>query len=289
MNPKPAYQNFFLHPEIPRRRQYEIVRARFVDRLPVKEIARRFGVRFNTAQALIRDFKHALDHNSLPEFFLAPSPGPKGERIKSQVREPILALRARGYASTDIHSALALANRKVSLSLIDQVLKEKGWSGLRKRTREERERIADEIRSGKIPGLTVPVPATPETPPVADRKQLDLSAGRSWFTRQAGLFLFLPFLRQIGIESLVQRVRLAGSQMIPALSYLLSLLSLKLLDKERKSHVADWSFDEAIGLFAGLNAPPKTTALTDYSYRLEEGQQNALLAEWVGAVAMPLS
>ena len=38
----------------------------------------------------------------------------------------------------------------------------------------------------------------------------------------------------------------------------LSLLALKLLDKERRSHINDFNFDEAVGLFAGLNLPPKS-------------------------------
>ncbi|MCJ7432210.1 MAG: hypothetical protein MUO77_01840, partial [Anaerolineales bacterium] len=72
-----------------------------------------------------------------------------------------------------------------------------------------------------------------------------------------------------------------GTKMIPAASYLLSLLSLKLLDKERKSHVTDWNFDEALGLFAGLNVLPKDSAATDYSYRINSGQHNSLMARWV--------
>ena len=45
--------------------------------------------------------------------------------------------------------------------------------------------------------------------------------------------------------------------MIPAVNALLSLLALKLLDKERRSHIGDFDFDEALGLFAGLNVLPK--------------------------------
>ena len=69
--------------------------------------------------------------------------------------------------------------------------------------------------------------------------------------------------------------------MIPAVSYVLSLLALKLLDKERKSHISDWNFDQALGWFAGLNILPKSTATTDYTYRLLNGEHNRLLVEWV--------
>ncbi len=73
--------------------------------------------------------------------------------------------------------------------------------------------------------------------------------------------------------------------MVPAPSALLSLLSLKLLDKERRSHINDFNFDEAMGLFAGLNILPKRTFATDYSYRTHREQQRTLLQGWVKALA----
>ena len=44
-----------------------------------------------------------------------------------------------------------------------------------------------------------------------------------------------------------------GSKMVPAANALLSLLTLKLIDKQRLSHIDDFNCDEALGLFAGLN------------------------------------
>jgi hypothetical protein len=59
---------------------------------------------------------------------------------------------------------------------------------------------------------------------------------------------------------------------------------LKLLDKERLSHINDFNFDEALGLFAGLNVLPKKSFATDYSYRTCRGHQLALLGRWVPAL-----
>ena len=73
--------------------------------------------------------------------------------------------------------------------------------------------------------------------------------------------------------------------MVPAPSALLSLLALKLLDKERRSHIDDFNCDEALGLFAGLNILPKKSFATDYSYRTQRSQQQRLLAGWVKALA----
>jgi hypothetical protein len=73
--------------------------------------------------------------------------------------------------------------------------------------------------------------------------------------------------------------------MVPAPSALLALLALKLLDKERRSHIDDFNTDEALGLFAGLNILPKKSFATAYSYRAGRDQQLGLLQGWVKAIA----
>jgi hypothetical protein len=96
------------------------------------------------------------------------------------------------------------------------------------------------------------------TPAVADRGALDLSPGRSLRTRVAGLFLCLPLLVRLHFDELARQADYPGSDMVPAAAALLSLLTLKLLDKERRSHISDFDCDEALGLFAGLNIPPRS-------------------------------
>ena len=73
--------------------------------------------------------------------------------------------------------------------------------------------------------------------------------------------------------------------MVPAPSALLSLLTLKLLDKERRSHISDFNFDEALGLFAGLTMLPKTTFATDSSSRTQREHPHCLLAAWLTHLA----
>ncbi len=100
-------------------------------------------------------------------------------------------------------------------------------------------------------------------------------------TRVAGLFAFWPLLVQLGFDDLVKQAGYPGSDMVPATSALWSLLALKRIDKERRSHISDFNFDEALGLFAGLNILPKATFATDYSYRTVRENQRQLLAGWV--------
>jgi hypothetical protein len=112
-----------------------------------------------------------------------------------------------------------------------------------------------------------------------------LAQGRRLRTRVAGIFLFLPLLARLHFGDVVRQAGYPGSRMIPAPAALPSLLSLKLLDKERRSHIDDFNGDEALGLFAGLNVLPKKSFLTDCSYRTARPQQQALLTGWVGALA----
>jgi hypothetical protein len=101
----------------------------------------------------------------------------------------------------------------------------------------------------------------------------------------AGVLLFLPLLARLRFDDLVTQAGYPGSGMIPSPAALLSLLTLKLLDKERRSHITDFDFDEALGLFAGLNVLPKKSYATDYSYRTSRSCQQALLSRWVAALA----
>jgi hypothetical protein len=112
----------------------------------------------------------------------------------------------------------------------------------------------------------VPPPSVgPEPPEIADCRVLRLTPGRSLHTRVAGVFLFLPLLARLQFDQIVSQANYPGSQMVPAVAALLSLLALKLLDKERRSHINDFNFDEALGFFAGLNILPKKSFVTDYS------------------------
>lgn len=129
--------------------------------------------------------------------------------------------------------------------------------------------------------------AEKEIPAVADRRELVLSSSEPLRlrTRVAGLFLFLPLLARLGFDRLVQQADYPGSKKVPADAALLALLTLKLLDKERRSHIDDFNFEEALGLFAGLNILPKKSFATDYSYRTQRQQQQQLLAGWVKQLA----
>ena len=95
-------------------------------------------------------------------------------------------------------------------------------------------------------------------------------------------------MAQVRLDQLVTTAAYPGSEMVPAAAAILALLVLKLLDKERRSHINDFNFDEALGLFAGLNVLPKKSFVTDYSYRTARDNPLELLRGWVPAIGAVL-
>jgi hypothetical protein len=60
------------------------------------------------------------------------------------------------------------------------------------------------------------------------------------------------------------------------------MLALKLVGKERLSQINDFNFDRGLGLFAGLNVLPKSTAISTYSYRLSSKHIHNFMKGFVG-------
>jgi len=128
-----------------------------------------------------------------------------------------------------------------------------------------------------------PPTVKPEIAEVADVRRLDLSL-RSFRTRLAGLFLFVPLLDPIDLSAVVTAARLPGSQMIPAAQAVRSLLAMKLIGAERKSHVMDLVMDQAIAVFAGINVVPKRSYLAAYSSRVDHRACLRLMEAWLEQV-----
>ena len=91
----------------------------------------------------------------------------------------------------------------------------------------------------------------------------------SWESEAAGVMVFAPFIDQLNLPKVVEEAGLPGTKTIPALSYFLSFLALKLIGTERYAHLTEHAFDPGLGLFAGLNVLPKCTAMSTYSYGLD--------------------
>ena len=63
-----AARQFFHKPASARQRQYEALRAVFVDGLPQKDAAGRFGYSYDAFRQLVREFRLSLDQPQQPPF-----------------------------------------------------------------------------------------------------------------------------------------------------------------------------------------------------------------------------
>ena len=95
-------QRFFAKPATPRQRQYEALRAFYLEGLPSAECARRFGYSAGAFRVLC----HAFRRGDLPELFATARPGRREQPKKSRAHEQIVALRKRNYSVYEISQAL---------------------------------------------------------------------------------------------------------------------------------------------------------------------------------------
>jgi hypothetical protein len=255
---------FFLAPDATHQRQYEALRAYFLDNLSAADVAARFGYSTAAFRSLCHQFRH--DPTLRAGFFQTPRPGPRHAPARDCVRELVVAMRKRNLSVYDIQRELAAAGHTLSINSLSILLREEGFAPLPRRRDDER------------PPTVRPQPAA-----VADVRTLNL-APRAFPTRLGGLFFFVPLLHPLELDQVVRQAQLPGSKMIPAEQALRTLLALKLIGKERKSHVMDLVDDQGIALFAGLNAVPKRSYLAAYSSQIDDRITGRLMAAWFTAV-----
>lgn len=252
----------FLEPANVNQRQYEALRAYFVDGLPSAEAAKRFGYTPGSFRVLAHQFRR----NPHREFFLPSAREARPHGKQNRLRNRVIALRKQNLSVYDISRAVSREEESISPAAVAEIVRAEGFARLPRRLDEER-----------------PERPRPTTAEVADVRRLDL-APRQFGTRFGGLFLFVPWLVSCSFNALLRRAGLPGSEMVPAGCAMRSLLALKLYGNARHSHVMSHVLDEGLALFGGLNVIPKRSFLTEYSCRIDPGCHVKLMRAWFRAV-----
>lgn len=245
-----ADASFFTHPRLDWQKRYEALRASFVERLPAHIVADRFGYTTSYIHLLRHQFKHGkLDFAEPPAEDSA-----RRRRVSAETRQKIRSWRERRLSAADITELLLEEGLEISVRTVERVLAEEGFAKLPRRTGLKIDRT---VQGAQIPDKS-------------QKMGVEELEGERFDSPAAGVFLFAPFLEQLRFPEVVRVAQLPGSKQIPALSYLLSFLALKLLGTERYAHVGEHGFDPGLGLFAGLNVLPKCTAMSSYAYALDD-------------------
>jgi Transposase DDE domain len=251
---------FFKHPSTPGQKQYEALRAFYMDHVPATEVARRYGYQYAAFNSLRQRFK-----DGDLKFFVTAPRGPKGPRIEEQTVDEIVKYRRQGLSAFQIAEALDNMGRPVSVTAIQRILQQAGFPKLPRRTQL------------KI-GLTKDNTVVPDYACELDHKKLN---GKVLDCAVGGIFLFAPLIEHFGLPQAIEKAGLPRSSQISALNYVFSMLALKLIGKERLSQINDFNFDNGFGLFAELNVLPKSTAISTYSYRLSQRSVHQFMKEFV--------
>jgi transposase len=243
-------------------RRYEALRAWFVDGLSYQAAGQRFGYTRWAMVDLVRQYRAGkLDLFAPPR---KPGPPPGIAPARDAARGRVIELRRRGLSTYEISARLAAQGTPLNRTSVGEILAEEGFGRLLRHPEPEAS-----ISPG-TPGRDTNLPRAAVIDFGAWPAHLD--------TIRAGLLLVLPDLVALDLPALIARAGYPGTSVIPATSWLLSLLALKLTATRRVSHVDDLLSDPAAALLAGLAVLPKKSALTDYSYRLSHDHQRAFLA-----------
>ena len=183
---------------------------------------------------------------------------------KDRARGRVIELRRQGLSAYEISRRLSAEGTPLNRTSVGEVLAEEGFGRLLRHP--EPEASSNPATAGRDTNL-----------PAA--KVLDFATWPERLeTTKAGLLLAVPDLVSLDLPALVSAAGYPGTRVIPGISWLLSLLALKLTRTRRVSHVDDLLSDPAAGLLAGMAVLPKKTVLTDYSYRLSHDHQQRFLA-----------
>jgi hypothetical protein len=252
---------YFAHPHSPGQKQYEALRAFYVDRLPARIVAGRFGYTVASFNAL----RHKFKTRELT-FQFTEQPGPHGSRIPKEVQQRIFEIRrTHNLSNYRIAEILAIEGHEVNPRTISRLLKAAGFPPVPRRAKLD---IGETVKGAMVP-------------PEARVLNNEMLEGLKATCSVGGIFLFMPLIEQLRLPQVIEKASLPGSKQIPSLQYFLSFLALKLIGKERLSQINDLNFDKGMGLFAGLNVLPKCTAASDYSYRLDINSLDRLLQGFV--------
>jgi transposase len=253
----------FTAPQQLNQRRYEALRAYHVDGLSYEQAGQPFGYTRWSMVDLVRRYRAGeLELFTPPR---KPGPPPGTAPAKDRARARVIELRRQGLSTYEISARLASENTPLNRTGVAEILTEQGFGRLLRHP---------EPQASTSPATTGRDTRLPRT------ARLDFDTWPATTeTGKAGLLLLIPDLIALQLPDLVRTAGYPGTRVVPATSWLLSLLALKLTRTRRVSHVDDLLIsDPAAALFAGLATLPKKSALTDYSYRTCHDHQRRFLA-----------
>jgi transposase len=124
-------EKYFLHPVHDWQKRYEALRASFVDRLPAKVVADRFGY----SQSYVNLLRHQFIHEKIDFSEPVPAGKIKRRKVDSLTRSKICNMREHRLSAGEIVQLLSEDGIELSVRTVERVLTEEGYPKLPRRTR----------------------------------------------------------------------------------------------------------------------------------------------------------
>lgn len=265
-----SLERYFNSPFSTSQKHYEALRSIFIDGLSTQEAAEKASLSYGSLKNL-RSEAGKLIKEGYDPFFSKSNDSHQERSIPNTVIQKIIFFRRKNLSITDIKTKLDALGYYHSLDAINRILKSEGFeTPLPRRTRQER---AELVIPNKI------------TPPQSMLNKLNDQ--RFSTSKGAHALVFLPLIEQLGIIKAIETAGFPGTSKISALSYVLSILALKLVGCARLSHDKTWNLDYGLGLFAGLNVLPKNASLSSYSYRISREANKKFMINLAAIFAAP--
>jgi transposase len=253
---------FFAKPQNTVQKQYEALRAFYVEKWSGEEVAKRFGYTLSSFYSLTRDFKKNLLQDKPAQFFFTlKTTGRKPKADTDKINQFIVGLRKKYLSVPDIKAIVdAQGQHTVSERHVYNVIKNEGFARLPRRNNSIREKAGTEFK------IEAPISSMLNFMPETFSSQNSL-----------GILCLLPYIQRYGIDRLILQSGYPETSAISKLSSILCFIALKLSDVRRYSADDIWCMDRGLGLFAGLNVLPKTGWYTSYSHRITRSMNRDFL------------
>ena len=254
-------KNFFLNPQSIPQKQYEALRAYYVDNRSAKDVANEFGYMHRGFTSIVLDFNKKLNSsNGKDIFFKAVQKGRKPNDRTNLTKDIIIKFRKQYLSLEEIKAALDALGHSVSEKAIYNILKSEGFARLPRRQKI----IKQQSHPNKIKA--------------AKTVMCDFN-NESFKTVSGGSLCLLPILKKSGIDRIIENSSYPETKSINRLSSILSFIALKVNNVRRYSADDLWCMDRGEGMFAGLNVLPKAAWFTSYSHRITSNMNMSFLKE----------
>lgn len=200
-------KKYFTAPQNPKQRQYEALRAFFVEKLSAQEAAEKFGYSIHRFYSITKSFRKELEFKSKKNpFFTINKKGRKHKEAEGELRNLIIGCRKQYLSVPDIKAMLDAKGYKCSQRYIHLVLTKEGFSRLPRRSQSSREDVKKEV----VKKIEAP-------------KSKALSYDPELFSTQntIGILCLIPIIEKYGIRSAILKAGYPRTSIINNLSSIL--------------------------------------------------------------------